>query len=649
MPDAPATARLEPAYDALRRADWAAAREHCRPLLDHDPEDAPALHAAALASCGERAFDCALPLLERAVRLTPPRSPFARDLAVVQAALGRWRDVVDTLADRAPDLDVSGLVLYLRAATEAGCAAEALARVDDRLARMEPSAELYSALGRALLCAGRPADAQAALESALTREPGLADAHEALATLHDDANRGDAAFGHWQALARLQPSSGYAQLRLALALSSRGRLEASRAARLEALRLGLSRPGDYSAVLYLMLFDPEESGRSVLDASRRAFPAAPAPACARRPQRSGRRRIGYVSGEFRATPAYYFLRPFLEHHDRDAFEVFAYHTHAVDDHRTASYRSFVDHWRDVHQLTDDAILSAIDRDRIDVLVDLSGHLEQHRLPIFARRAAPVQATFPNYPATTGCREIDYFFTDWTTSPEGTEDEYAERLCRLPSGYLAYAPPVDTPNATESPARRDGRVTFGLLQRPLKITRAMWDAVAAIMRRTPRSRLLFHVADEAFDRPESRLAGDMRRQLADRGIDPARLTLRGPLSLTDHAALVSTIDVALDTHPFSGQTTTSECLWQGAPVVTLAGATHASRVSAGLLARAGLRELVTRSYDEYVSVAADLAADVDRLVTWRQSLRPALVAAGFTDGRRLASEIEDAYEAWTAAN
>ena len=326
-------------------------------------------------------------------------------------------------------------------------------------------------------------------------------------------------------------------------------------------------------------------------------------------------------------------------------EVFLYDTRTKKPAAALQPGRLGDHVRDVARLDDDAVRRRIAADGIDVLVELSALFPDNRIPVLARRAAPIQATLPQCPTTTGCSAVDYLFTDRWTSPPGTEREYAERLHYLPSGHVVYTPPAVCPPGRPAPALERGAVTFGLLQRFMKIGPGVWDAVADVLRRTPQSRLLLHNGDQELDRPDSITCAFLRHQLAVRGVDPERMAFAGRRPHVDHLDLIGGIDIALDTWPYSGTTTTCECVWMGVPVVTLAGRTHASRVSAAILRRCGVDDLVAADAAGYVGIATRLAGDLDALREHRATLRDRMVDRGLTDGRALAAGMEDAYTAW----
>ena len=637
---------LAEAYAAIYRADWDAARALCRAALAIDPSHAEAHHAIGLAYCGEAAFAEAVPHFEAARRADASTPQWSRDLGVVQAQVGDWAAAFAALSPVVESLDTGALLVHLRAASEICRLPEALASLE---ARPRPDdAAFLAAYGQALVEIGRHDEAEAALRRCLELDPGHPAALDTLGRALERLNEGDRAFDCWAAYAAGETSSAYAQLRLALASSDRGRCRDGRELRERAEAIGLTRPAEHDAALYIRLSDPDEDAASILAASRAAFAGIPPPApgaTRRRPHAVGRRlRVGYLSGEYRSTPAWYFFQPFLCGHDRSQIEVFLYNANPVADAFTARYAAIAEHWREAGGLTDAALAGVMRADALDVVVDLSGHFPFNRLPLLCERIAPVQMTYPNYPATTGCPGVDWLFTDRWTSPAGTEGEYSERLVFLEPGYLAFALPDDCPPVAPPPALANGYPTFGIFQRLAKFNDRVWDALAAVLHRVPHARLLLQNGEAELDRPDSPTARRVRACLAARGVDPARMTLRGPLSREEHLSVLPHVDVSLDTFPYSGQTTTCESLIMGVPVVTMQGRTHVGRVSGALLARTGHGDWIAGPIDDYARIAAALVDDLGALARTRATLRADFVAAGFTDGRRLAAALEAAYRA-----
>lgn len=359
-----------------------------------------------------------------------------------------------------------------------------------------------------------------------------------------------------------------------------------------------------------------------------------------------RLRIGYVSPNFSSHSVAYLIEPVLACHDRDAFEVYAYHTAARRDATTERIEASVACFRQVDALTDPQLARRIADDRIDVLFDLAGHTSGGRLGVFARRPAPVQITWLGYPDTTGVPTIDYRVSDAITDPAPEADaRHTERLLRLPGAFLCYQPPpgAPAPVARETPADRVVFCSFNTLEKVNATIIALW---ARVLGAVPGSRLLLKAGLLA----EPAVAARVRNAFADHGVESSRVELMGWAERpADHLATYGRADIALDTFPYNGTITTCEAMWMGVPVVTLAGEAHMSRVGASLLGALGLDALVAHTADAYVETAASLAQDVARRSTLRAGLRERFAAsalldhAGFT--HKLESAIRTAWIEW----
>jgi predicted O-linked N-acetylglucosamine transferase (SPINDLY family) len=353
-------------------------------------------------------------------------------------------------------------------------------------------------------------------------------------------------------------------------------------------------------------------------------------------------RIGYVCGEGPGAPSYYFLLPLLNQRDRTLFHVTWYHTTPEQSGRARHYAEEADCFRDVSNLDHVAVAQQIRSDNIDLLVDLSGHYESSQLQIFSMGAAPVQIAFPNYPGTTGLSDIRYLLTDKYVCPPGSEAQYTEHAVRVDPGYLAYAVPP-APAVTPSPRHSNGFVTFGIFQRPAKFNPGLWDAVARLLVGTPDSSLLIHYAARELDEENSLAQQALGHQLQTRGIGDNRIQFVGRRSAFEHLNVISRVDIALDTFPYNGQTTTCECLLMGVPVVSRAGSYHVARVARSILERTGCGQLVANSWAEYTTIAANLATDAESLDEYRKALRDRLLKSSLVDGTAVAG-VEVAYRA-----
>ena len=350
-----------------------------------------------------------------------------------------------------------------------------------------------------------------------------------------------------------------------------------------------------------------------------------------------RLRVGYVSANFRDHPVTWFFEPVLRHHDTTAFAVYCYSDVRVPDARTERLRRYACVWRDTAKLDDEELVQLVRDDRIDILVDLTGHTQGDRLPAFAQRPAPLQITWNGYVNTTGMSAIDYRITDVYADPPGmTERFHIERLLRMPEIFEPFEIPVDDVLVAPLPAFARGHVTFGSFNTATKITARMLALWASILHAVANARLLM------IAMPEGRTHERIKATFAQHGIDAGRLDLRGRLSHAEFIVAHHEVDIALDTFPFNGCTTTSHALWMGVPVVTLAGRTHVSRVGLSMLTNVGLSRLAATNEEQYVSLATDLARDLPQLEHLRATLRGRMQHSPNMDGARFTRLLEEAY-------
>lgn len=356
--------------------------------------------------------------------------------------------------------------------------------------------------------------------------------------------------------------------------------------------------------------------------------------------RARRLKVGYVSADLRLHSVAFFLSPVLQHHDRAAVEVYCYDNQSGrGDSFTERLRQHADHWVRVDQLDDVAFAARIRADRIDILVDLSGHTGGNRLPVFAMKPAPVQASWFGYMNTTGLATIDYRITDPVLCPPGSEAFYSETPFRLPS-TAAWSPAPDSPEPTPPPVLANGYVRFGSFNSWSKVSEdavALW---ARILASCEGSRLL--VVASGGDTKDVREG--IRVRFGYHGIDPGRLDIEGTRSLQGFLALVSGVDIALDPFPYNGGTTTFHTLWMGVPVVNMHTAEEIGRVGFGLLSGAGIGELSADNAQGYFDTAVNLAVDPERIARLRRELRARMSASTWMNGGEVTRNLEKAYRA-----
>ena len=367
------------------------------------------------------------------------------------------------------------------------------------------------------------------------------------------------------------------------------------------------------------------------------------PPLAARTSVGSRLRIGYVSADLRAHPVGFFLLPVLESRNRRSFHVTCYATRKADDEIATALRAATDDWVDAAAVGDAALAERVRADRIDILVDLSGHTAHHRLLVFARRPAAIQVTWLGYFDTTGLSAIDYLLTDAWEVPAGHDDRFTEQVVRLPAGRFAWRPPSYAPATASAPSARTGSVTFGSFNNLGKLTEPAIRLWARVLMAVPTARLLLKWSSLA----DPAVAAAIHRRFAGHGADPRRVELRGASTHPAMLAEYGDVDIALDPFPFSGCLTTVEALWMGVPVVALAGGRPVARQSAAILWRLGLDELVARDGEEYVERAVHLADAASKRQELRSGMRRRMAESTLVDGRAVAASVEDAYRAMAA--
>jgi protein O-GlcNAc transferase len=353
------------------------------------------------------------------------------------------------------------------------------------------------------------------------------------------------------------------------------------------------------------------------------------------PDPERRLRIGFVSNGFDGRIVGHFLRSVVSHHDRDRFAAYAYSSTRQPDAMTAALRAAFDQWREIGALSDDSVAAQVERDAIDILVDLDGHAPGSRLLVFARKPAPVQLTWLDYFNTTGMRTVDFILTDAYTTPIDSPQRFVEAPLRLPHTRLCYTPVAHAPDVSALPCSRRDVFTFGSFNRYDKLGAAVIDCWAEILLRVPASRLI--VKNAALAVAGARAA--LERRFADRGVAPGRIELR---SRSPHAAMLAEyadVDLALDTFPYNGGLTSCEALWMGVPMVALEGERMISRQTAAILRLIGGDSFIARTRSEYVDVAVRWTRALERLAALRSSLRERMRSSALCDGERFARDLE----------
>lgn len=506
-------------------------------------------------------------------------------------------------------------------------------------------ADGYVGLGCAFEELNRPDGAIQAYLSALAIQPDYPGASHNLGTLLSKTGRLDEAEKYLRKALQAEPDSASTRIWLGKTLADMGILDEG----ISLLRQGSNDlPEDSSAksmlLFYLnylpditkdeMLREHVQFGQRFCDS---LTPPGPRFLNSANPDRT--LRLGYVSGDFRNHPVSRFIEPVLAAHDKSQFEVHCFHNfEGPDDNNTQRIRLHADGWHPISGVGDDAVADMIRSLRIDILVDLSGHTDRNRLLMFARKPAPVQATWLGYLGTTGMKAMDYRICDAFTDPPGmTESLHTEKLARLPQSQWCHLPydTVLTP-VGQLPMQRNGYPVFGSINNISKINNQVIELWSRVLREIPSSRLRMAAI------PSNRARQHLISEFSRLGVDGNRVEFVPRAGYHEYLSGIREVDIMLDPFPYNGGTTTLDALAMGVPVVTLAGDRSIARGGVSFLSTVDIPSLVAETPDEYVAILRRLVSVPDELQEIRKGLRAKFNRSVFQDSRRFTRQLEDLY-------
>ncbi len=548
--------------------------------------------------------------LQTALTLDPTYAPAHYNLGKLHASKRQYEAAERELRSvlRLDPAFVDAAIVLASVFEALGKADQAEAQLRSAAAHGSGSAGAAHNLGLLLKAQNRLDDAEQAFEQALALDPNFADACVGLGNLYLRTRRAREAEPMFRRALSISPHHWEAISNLLFSLNFRDDLTP---------------------------FTVHREHMSVAKAleNRRAQTHAP-----RRSENGARRlRIGYVSGDFGHHPVGLFMRPVLASHDRDHFEIYCYCNNEPDLDLTRELKASSDHWRDITLLSDDQAAALIRSDAIDILVDLSGYTVGSRLPVFLKRPAPVQASWLGYLNTTGLESIDYRISDAYADPPGkSEHLYSEQLFRMPNSQWCYQPVYQVPL---SAARDDDAapVVFGCFNQFAKISDACLALWCEILKQVPGAQL------RVVGVPGRSAEDVFRKCIESHGVDPRRIeTVARLASIHEYFAAIGNADVALDTFPYNGATTTLDTLWMGVPMVALAGSTAVARSSFSLLSSLAAPELIATSSADLIARNVALATDPHSRGTLRRSLRSRLESSPLMDAQGFTRALEEGF-------
>jgi len=633
----------------IQGKDALSALQKTAQLIPDDPNAHYNL-GVALKSAGR--LDEAVTHYRRAVKLNPDFAEAHGNLGNTLKDLGQFEEAIASYR-RALSIrpDVADTYINL------GIALNGLGRLEDATASYRKALEVkpdhvlaYYNLGNTLKDLSRFEDAISSYRRAIEIKPDFAGAYNNLGGMLKDIGQLDAAASSYRRALELDPGFAEAHCNLGGVLKDIGQLDAAASSYRRALELKPDFAEAYSNLLFLYgyhaLIDPQEYlaearkwEQACLSAQERQ--AAKLRVFRRKPLANRRLKVGYVSGDFRQHAVSYFIEQLFKNHDRDRIEIFAYSTQGIRDAVTERIQGMVDHWIQFASVSDTAIRERIEADGIDVLVDLAGHSANNRLGVFAHRAAPVQAYYLGYFASTGLTEMDYWIGDEVLSPPETDSHFSEQVWRLPRVSWSFDG-KDAPLPAWSPDP-EGIVKIGGFNNLGKLTNETMALWAKVLHALPEAMLLLKTKELADAGNRQRIMDTM----AGHGIPSNRLELRDRSATPDwsaHMAYYDRLDISLDpVGAMGGVTTTFDALWMAVPVITLQGDRVASRASAAIVSGLGHAEWAAHSKGEYVDKVVALARDVEQRKILRSAQRQQMALSPLCDAKGLAKSLENAYE------
>lgn len=664
---------------AHRSGRYGLAVELIQKSIDLVPSSAVAYNNLGTVFLDSGRFSEAATCFRRAIALKSDHAEAYSNLGLALEGAGQLVEAIDSYRAAVgyqPSLAQVHLNLA-RALEKQGVIDAAIDAYRTCLAVLPGNVAALEGMGFLLRCHGRSGEAITAYRQALALVPEKAEAHFGLANALQEMEQYDEAATHYRRAIELEPGSAESYVGLGGVLQRQGRIEES----IESYRQAIDRNADCAEAYSSLVLPLQQQGRieEAVVCCHRAidikpeFPEAHSNllftlqyTCSTAEERffehlryaerfeapykaswsahdnvpdpSRKLRIGYVSGDFRYHAVAYFIEPIFGSHDRLNFETFCYHSYPKQDTVSERIATLVDHWIPCWDLTDEELARRIRSDRIDILIDLSGHTAYNRLPAFARKPAPIQMTWIGYPATTGLTAMDYRITEESLDPLGmTEQYHTESLLRLPAG-AAFQPSPRSPPVNALPALASPEFTLACLNAISKINPKVIRLWSRILQALPQARLVLGNVTEPATRKR------LLEMFAGEGIGEERLVILPRMPIGDYLEMHLEIDLALDPFPYTGGTTSFHSAWMGVPMITLAGDDARSRCGVALMEGLGLDEFVVESEDEYEARVRRFSMNLPELDRIRQSLRDRMATHLNRSPRVLTRHLEEAFRA-----
>jgi len=651
-----------------------------RKVLEHDSNHPAANHFLGVIAHQTGQLEDAARLVKKAVRLAPNYKQAHNNLGNIYEALGKPEAAISSYQS-ALDLDAK----YSDALFNLGIALRQVNRISEaedvflECVSLDPKrADLQYEIGQTYQKLGKRTEAQIAYRIALELDPQHTEARLNVGNILTTIGKIDEAITEFDIALENAPehiklinSKAVAQRKIGLFNES---LESSKQAlRLDAdnietlntlgaayqtlgdneraadsywraLRLNPEAECAHKCLLFVALNLPNISSQELFDIHREVRSHFDKPQLTKKPflnrsaERLRRLKVGYLSSDFRTHVVAMNILPLIANHDHENFEIFLYGQVEYPDEITDNFKHFADHWRSTMLMSNEEVARIIEDDEIDILITLAGRFDENRPIVASFRPAPVQVSFHDC-ATSGLEAMDYYLTDGVLHPPDSPEQFTEQLYRLPV-YYQYPIQEGLPSIQDTPAIKNGFITFGCFNKPEKISEPVYELWAEILKAIPNSKILMKYFNHYSQRG---MQERIQRRFTNYNIPEDRLILRcGIDSRHSHLDNYHAVDISLDPFPFNGATTTFESLTMGVPVVTLLGRHFVDRVASSIVTHAGFPELVTKDKKDYLNLAEQLAGDVSALNRMRLSMRDQLHKSLLCDGEGYANMVEGAF-------
>lgn len=675
----PISLKLRQALTLQNEGDLEKAASLYTEILKKEPNNRDALHLSGVIALHAQNFDKAKKMITQAIKVCPNISQFHINLGLAHASLLEYAqaEICYKNSIKIDPKNIEGWFQLGNICRLTGRKEESIPHYQTSLKLNPNHSETLNNIGNSFRETGKHKESIPYLTRGIESDPTIPELHNNLGNTYIDANQIDKALACFTTAIKLRPDFADPHNNIGYILQHQGKLNEAlpylnkaleitphesailhnignvykdmgdfeKAIEIyrEALALKPDFTNVHTNILFALNYAMKPNPRLMLEEAKKwnAIQAAHLGHKYEYKEQIGTDRplrVGYISPDFFLHSVSFFFRPLLKGHDKTLFETFCYADVLRPDAMTNELQNYASHWRNTLGWSDEAVAQRINEDRIDILIDLAGHTAGNRLLVFARKPAPIQASWLGYPNTTGLTTIDYRISDNIADPQDTTDKfYTEKIVRLPHSFLCYSPPQEAPPVAPLPAQNNQHITFGSFNNITKITKEVVATWSAILQQVPNAILI--LKGIIFSEEESK--DRFFKLFTDNGIGKERITLK-PLttSIEEHLATYNEIDIALDPFPYNGTTTTCEALWMGVPVITLGGEVHCARVSSSILHNCDLPELVTHSRDEYISKAIGLANDTSTLIRMRETMREKLTTSHLCNAKQFCTDMED---------